>query len=564
MEKKYDWYTDNLRDLQEKLPDPHDYVKRRKLKNYSNVVTDVYKIRSPIKIDIDDDIPSYDSNMKFLRMHKYRINFTPEQKFIIHHHIKEYVYLYNLCIDIWKKYKNITYEYSIVKDVLFDYVYRNNTTPDRKDLIRHIIYEFKKRHQIYKEQQELLESQQQEHVEREKKRINTQYEDDMKKYKETIEKQAKEGIYVKTPKPKKERIKLIKPPRERKVRRQNIKKPAPDELLKSSIDEFCKNLKTEHEKLKLNSNYRFKLNYKTLGNKITIPLNKRGITEKGFFLEDLKEIECERYKRIYRRYANEEIIKGKRRFPTDCKLSYDSHTRHFTFYVPIKRPMVETINRKSCVGLDPGESIFMTYYSNEEYGKIGDNPRKKIKKLKEKSEYYQSVIDKGKNKEGKDIRNTHKIKSKQKDINGKIKGYVNEIHKKGAKYLCERYDRIMIPKFETQSMISNHRNDSIKNQRKQQNLNKEVKYVLNHLSHYTFREFLMCKAQEYGTKVYMVDEHYTSLSCIKCGTLSKNYIKREKICTQCGYTINRDIGGSRNIYCKSVVELKYKIHPSNK
>ena len=174
-------------------------------------------------------------------------------------------------------------------------------------------------------------------------------------------------------------------------------------------------------------------------------------------MEYLTEIKCERYKKIYKEYANEVITnevmtKEKRRFPTDCKLSYDSHTRQFTFYVPIKKPMIETINRKSCVGLDPGESIFMTYYSNEEYGKIGDNPRKTINKLKKKSEYYQSVIDKGKNKEGKDIRNKHKIKSKQKNVNGKIKGYVNEIHKKGAKYLCERYDRIMIPKFETKSI----------------------------------------------------------------------------------------------------------------
>ena len=181
MEKNYDWYTNEFKILQDVIPDPHDYVKRRKLKNYSNVVTDVYKIQSPVKIEIPDVIPSYDSDLTFLRMHKYRINFTPEQKFIIHHHIREYIYLYNLCVDIWKKYRSITYEYSIVKDVLFDYVYRNNATPDRKDLIRHIIYEFKKRHQIYKEQQELLESQQQEHVEHEKKRINAQYENDMKK-----------------------------------------------------------------------------------------------------------------------------------------------------------------------------------------------------------------------------------------------------------------------------------------------------------------------------------------------------------------------------------------------
>ena len=365
---------------------------------------------------------------------------------------------------------------------------------------------------------------------------------------------------------------MIKPPKERRKKRQQIKKPAPDCLLKASIMEFCKNLNLEKEKKKFDAKYIFEMKYKILGTKITIPLDKSGISKKGIFPRYLKEIKCDRYKKIYDTYTN-----GKEGFPTDCKLSYDSRTRHFTFYVPIKRPMKQTNNRKSNVALDPGESIFLTYYSNEEYGKIGDNTRIKIKRLKKKTEYYQSVIDKGISKKGKNINNIQKLKNKLKNTHERITGYVNEIHKKGAKYLCENYERIMIPKFETKPIISRNRikkeNEEIKKiedleeakkklriLKKQQRMSEEVKYVLNRLSHFTFRKFLMCKAEEYGTKVYMVDEHYTSLSCIKCGKLSKTYVKREKTCDKCGYTINRDIGGSRNIYCKGIVPLKHTIH----
>ena len=75
-------------------------------------------------------------------------------------------------------------------------------------------------------------------------------------------------------------------------------------------------------------------------------------------------------------------------------------------------------------------------------------------------------------------------------------------------------------------------------------------------SHYKFKEYLKATAKRYKTIIYDVDESYTSQMCTKCGILSKNYNnERIKECT-CGYNIDRDINGSRNILLICIGSLK--------
>ena len=66
--------------------------------------------------------------------------------------------------------------------------------------------------------------------------------------------------------------------------------------------------------------------------------------------------------------------------------------------------------------------------------------------------------------------------------------------------------------------------------------------------------YLKSTAYRYGTKVYDVDESYTSQTCSACGRLSKSYTaNRIKIC-KCNAKIDRDINGSRNILYKCISE----------
>ena len=52
-----------------------------------------------------------------------------------------------------------------------------------------------------------------------------------------------------------------------------------------------------------------------------------------------------------------------------------------------------------------------------------------------------------------------------------------------------------------------------------------------------------------------VTEEYTSKTCTKCGKISDKCRNRLKECENCGYKINRDINGARNILIKNIKQI---------
>ena len=98
--------------------------------------------------------------------------------------------------------------------------------------------------------------------------------------------------------------------------------------------------------------------------------------------------------------------------------------------------------------------------------------------------------------------------------------------------------------------------NELKTYRKQNRLGGKVKFVLNMLSHYKFKQYLIQKADEYDCKIYERTEEYTSKCCTTCGKISEIYdVNRTKTCKYCGYKINRDINGARNILLKNIQPL---------
>ena len=174
------------------------------------------------------------------------------------------------------------------------------------------------------------------------------------------------------------------------------------------------------------------------------------------------------------------------------------------------------------------------------------------------------------NNHGNKIRNRKQLKNKIKKLYKRSKNIVKELHNKSVNYLCKNYDNILIPKFETQKMIQHKRSfkeykkdfinqgntfeekkEKAKEFTKKCRLSKSVKYVLSNLSHYTFRQQLIDKADEYGCRCVVVTEEYTSCTCSYCGHMSKEYRDRVKSCSYCNKTIDRDINGAKNILIKN-------------
>jgi IS605 OrfB family transposase len=84
--------------------------------------------------------------------------------------------------------------------------------------------------------------------------------------------------------------------------------------------------------------------------------------------------------------------------------------------------------------------------------------------------------------------------------------------------------------------------EEVKVFKRKSRLNSRVKFVLNSLQHYKFRQHLSNKCQEKGCQLFVVDESYTSQCCGKCGEISKTFnTNRVKKCDKCKAEIDRDI-----------------------
>ena len=108
----FDWFDEKFKSFQNVVKPPEAFKKCNIPTNYSNVLTDLHSCTNPHKksiTQIDHGIlPDSDDEDNMFRAHKYKISFTYEQSEILADFFKECTYLYNLCVDVWKKYNDVT------------------------------------------------------------------------------------------------------------------------------------------------------------------------------------------------------------------------------------------------------------------------------------------------------------------------------------------------------------------------------------------------------------------------------------------------------------------------
>ena len=106
----------------------------------------------------------------------------------------------------------------------------------------------------------------------------------------------------------------------------------------------------------------------------------------------------------------------------------------------------------------------------------------------------------------------------------RIRNLIDECHHQLARWLCQNYEIILLPKFETSHMV-------LKNKRK---IRLRTACAMLTWSHFRIRMFLLHKIREYKyCKVIMCTEEYTSKTCGYCGQ------------------INYKLGGSKTFRCDS-------------
>lgn len=194
------------------------------------------------------------------------------------------------------------------------------------------------------------------------------------------------------------------------------------------------------------------------------------------------------------------------------------------------------------VALDPGVRTFMTFFSENSFGGLGNDSNLYIQRLCFRLDKLVSKLSKASS------RQKRRLKKAASRLRCKIKNLVKELHHKTARFLVDNFDVILLPTFETSQMVS-------KSRRKLRN--KSVRQMLT-LSHYEFKTFLKWKAWEQSKTVLDCNEAYTSKTVSWTGEIIKNLGGARTIKSlSTGLKMNRDLNGARGIFLRALVDAPW-------
>lgn len=134
-------------------------------------------------------------------------------------------------------------------------------------------------------------------------------------------------------------------------------------------------------------------------------------------------------------------------------------------------------------------------------------------------------------------------------IRQRVKDLTDEMHRKLAIWLCESFEVVLLPKFSAKGVS---RRKGLPAGKKRVLCSNSVRQ-LSQMAPYRFRMFLLHKAREYGTRVVVCDEHFTSKTCTACGLLNhKLGGDKTFVCPHCRVRYDRDAGAARNILLRYI------------
>jgi putative transposase len=272
----------------------------------------------------------------------------------------------------------------------------------------------------------------------------------------------------------------------------------------------------------------FKLQYRTKLKKNSMYIPKDAVKSKGVYYTLLGETKFK---------ENLPIIEY------DCRLIEE--WGEYFLCVPYKQTVAKFDNQEvlsKAVAIDQGVRSFITYYSEDKVGKIGNEDHIKLFNLCKRID---GLISKTKLVKG--FKNRKKRKSYKKAINRlktRLHNLVDELHWKSINYLVNNYNVIICPNFNVSNMVI----DDVK----RKITSKTVRNMLN-FRFYTFKQRLKLKCKEIGCVLIETSEEYTSQITSWTGEIIKDLGGSKEIKSE-GVVVDRDYNGARNIFIKSIQE----------
>lgn len=211
------------------------------------------------------------------------------------------------------------------------------------------------------------------------------------------------------------------------------------------------------------------------------------------------------------------------------------------FLCVIVSPRTYEASAGDVLALDPGVRTFQTCYNpNGALTEIGRRDIEKCVKQCHRWSFLQSKAARGKTTH----KHRYRLRKKMRRIQKRLKNLITDVHNKTIKWMLDHHSVILIPCFGTQRMVL-----------REGSLKKATRWALSTWSHFLFRSRLISKSMQYPkTKVFVVNEAFTSRTCTRCGSLNAKTSSKELRCENCALQIDRDANGARNIFLKFAQE----------
>jgi putative transposase len=291
----------------------------------------------------------------------------------------------------------------------------------------------------------------------------------------------------------------------------------PKDIRASAIDDVVSSLKGNFTRLNKKSISSFNIRFRRKKSKsysFGVPKTALEIVNKTLNV----------YTTFFKNVKVDPNIKLGKRTPNNINVNHDSkiHYKHGNYFLLLTTSAICKFKSQSndIIALDPGVRTFQTGYSMKEIVSFRRDPEL-INKLKNKIAILQT---------------NRKFKKIQKYYD-RINNIVDDLHWRTISYLTKNYYNVLLPHFESQEMLVG--------------LTKKTRYNINSLKHYQFKQRLIYKSNHTKTRVFLVNEAYTTKTCGRCGVIN-NSIGGSKIfeCNSCKLKIDRDFNGARNILLK--------------
>jgi hypothetical protein len=253
-----------------------------------------------------------------------------------------------------------------------------------------------------------------------------------------------------------------------------------------------------------------------------------------------------------------------RLFTADTRLSYDRRLKTYHLLLTIERP--ETQRPPAAAGevvsIDPGVRTFATcfYARAGGYREAGNRLGRDVEVLAAeawradmRAERLWHLSREAFEREG-DLKLQRRLVQRAKRVHRfaarlrlRARNKAAALHWDLANALCRSAELVLLPDF-SPGALSNNKDG------RRKICQGTARQMLGQ-GHCTFRDRLKSKAEEYGARVVMCREDFTSKTCGRCGRLNQDLGSSKHFCCPgCGFTIDRDRNGARNVLLRYIAD----------